>query len=245
MPFISLAKRISRRLGRVLHPEAKLSFSQEGEDLVLLRTLEMNSGRSGFYVDVGAHSPKWYSNTFLLYQQGWRGINIDATSGVARKFARVRPADTTLEVVVGNGDTKEFIDFEGHALSGLASKQMSERIEQGVAVKSRRIVKTVPLSAILESHMSPAQKIDLLTIDVEGHEEEVLKSNDWNRYRPRVIIVEIGHAVSMADVLSAPVTLFLGGLSYIPYARTGLSVFFSRKECLKQSRFGFSIEDDS
>lgn len=244
MPKISLAKRISRRLGRLFHPEAQLSFSQEGEDLVLLRSLVMNSSRPGFFVDVGAHAPKWYSNTFLLYQQGWRGINIDATAGVSKEFARVRPADTTLEVVVGNGDEKEFIDFEGHALSGLSSTLTFERIDEGVAVKSRRIVQTVPLSVILERHMSPTQKIDLLTLDVEGHEEEVLKSNDWNRFRPRVIIVEIGQAISMADVLSAPVTLFLNSLNYIPYARTGLSVFFSRKECLKQSKFGFSIEDD-
>lgn len=245
MPKISIAKRISRRLGRLLHPEAQLSFSQEGEDLVLLRTLAMNSGRPGFFVDVGAHAPKWYSNTFLLYQQGWRGINIDATAGVAKEFARVRPADTTLEIVVGNGDEKEFIDLEEHTLSGLSSAQLSGRIDQGAAVKSRRMVPTVPLRAILEKHMSPAQKIDLLTIDVEGHEEEVLKSNDWNRYRPRVIIVEIGQAISMADVTSATVTHFLEDHNYIPYARTGLSVFFARKECLKQSTLGFSIEDDS
>jgi FkbM family methyltransferase len=240
MPKISFAKRISRRLGRLLHPEAQLSFSQEGEDLVLLRTLAMNSGRPGFFVDVGAHAPKWYSNTFLLYQKGWRGINIDATAGVAKEFARVRPADTTLEIVVGNGDEKEFIDFEGHELSGLSSAQLSGRIDQGVPVKSRRMVRTVPLRAILEKHMSPTQKID-----VEGHEEEVLQSNDWNRYRPRVIIVEIGQAISMADVTSASVTHFLEDHNYIPYARTGLSVFFARKDCLKQSKLGFSIEDDS
>ncbi len=34
--------------------------------------------RTGFYVDVGAHHPMLYSNTYYFYKQGWSGINIDA-----------------------------------------------------------------------------------------------------------------------------------------------------------------------
>ena len=55
----------------------RYSFSQEGEDLLIDR---MFDGQSvGFYVDVGAHHPTRFSNTYLLYLRGWRGINIDAT----------------------------------------------------------------------------------------------------------------------------------------------------------------------
>src|SRR4051812_42721620 len=73
-----IVRRISRRIGRLRHPEAKLSFAQEAEDLVLLRHLELPTNRVPFYVDVGAHDPKWISNTCLLYLSGWNGINIDA-----------------------------------------------------------------------------------------------------------------------------------------------------------------------
>jgi len=52
------------------------SYSQEGEDMILRRLFEKQN--TGFYVDVGAHHPKRFSNTFFFYKKGWRGINIDA-----------------------------------------------------------------------------------------------------------------------------------------------------------------------
>ena len=50
------------------------SYSQEGEDVMLLSIFPEK--RDGFYVDVGAHRPKSFSNTQLFYRRGWRGINI-------------------------------------------------------------------------------------------------------------------------------------------------------------------------
>ena len=52
-----------------------LSFSQEGEDLILNRFL--GKKEKGFYVDIGAHDPKRFSNTNIFYERGWTGINID------------------------------------------------------------------------------------------------------------------------------------------------------------------------
>ena len=52
----------------------RISYSQEGEDLVVDRLL--NGKRNGFYVEVGCHHPYRYSNTFMFYKKGWRGICI-------------------------------------------------------------------------------------------------------------------------------------------------------------------------
>ena len=38
--------------------------------------------------------------------------------------------------------------------------------------------------------MPKGQAIDFLNVDVEGHDLEVLESNDWKRFRPKVIVVE-------------------------------------------------------
>src|SRR5215510_10661697 len=65
----------------------RTSFSQQGEDLILARLFE--GQRRGFYVDVGAHHPRRFSNTFLLYRRGWRGLNIDAAPGSMRLFRLV------------------------------------------------------------------------------------------------------------------------------------------------------------
>ena len=64
------------------------SYSQEGEDLVLRKIFKKQD--KGFYVDVGAHHPKRFSNTFLLYKKGWNGINIDATPGSMKLFNKFR-----------------------------------------------------------------------------------------------------------------------------------------------------------
>ena len=58
---------------------ANISYSQEGEDLILERFFE--GKEIGFFVDIGAHHPMRFSNTYIFYLKGWRGINVDATPG--------------------------------------------------------------------------------------------------------------------------------------------------------------------
>ena len=46
----------------------RYSFSQEGEDIILNNIL--NDKKSGFYIDIGAHHPVRFSNTYLFYLKG-------------------------------------------------------------------------------------------------------------------------------------------------------------------------------
>ena len=48
----------------------------------------------------------------------------------------------------------------------------------------------MPLSKILDTHLKN-NEIDFLDIDVEGMDLDVLKSNNWLKYRPKLILVEI------------------------------------------------------
>jgi len=83
----------ARVSARVIGADAAVSFAQEGEDRVLYRMFQGRFGRPGFYVDVGAHHPTRFSNTYLFYRMGWRGINLDAMPGSMAAFARARPRD--------------------------------------------------------------------------------------------------------------------------------------------------------
>ena len=76
-------------------PWINFSYSQEGEDILLKRIF--NNKKNGFYVDVGAHHPKRFSNTNIFYQMGWRGINIDPMPSSMDLFKRYRPRDINLE----------------------------------------------------------------------------------------------------------------------------------------------------
>ena len=61
-----------------------MSYSQQGEDMILKSLFQDH--QSGFYVDVGAHHPSRFSNTYFFYLRGWRGINIDAMPGSMAAF---------------------------------------------------------------------------------------------------------------------------------------------------------------
>ncbi|HWR59941.1 MAG TPA: FkbM family methyltransferase, partial [Thermodesulfovibrionales bacterium] len=95
------------------------SYSQEGEDLILRRIF--SNITNGFYVDIGAHHPKRFSNTYLFYRQGWCGINIDAMPGSMKLFNKFRPRDINLEFAVANGNNKmTYYEFNLPALNSFS-----------------------------------------------------------------------------------------------------------------------------
>lgn len=164
-------------------------FSQEGEDLVLQRIFAEQE--SGFYVDVGAHHPTRFSNTYWAYLRGWCGMNIDPTPGSRQAFERLRPRDINLEVAIGatNGEATLFAFSEGAlntTVKGRGSyiQSLLDEETQPFSVPQRS------LQSVFEELLPSGQTIDFLTIDVEGGESAVLHGNDWNAYRPRLVLLE-------------------------------------------------------
>jgi FkbM family methyltransferase len=165
------------------------SYAQEGEDMILSRLFE---GRDvGFYVDVGAHHPKRFSNTYLFYKMGWHGINIDAMPGSMALFKRWRSRDINLEVAVAKEkQTLNFFMFNDHALNSFDEDLSRQRNNGPYHIVQERLLQTSSLSEILNEHLPCEQKIDFLSVDVEGRDLDVLQSNDWERFRPRCVLVE-------------------------------------------------------
>ncbi len=170
----------------------KKSYSQDGEDVVLASFFEGKKGYRGFFVDVGAHHPVRFSNTWMLYRKGWRGINIDPTPGSMRRFRWLRSQDVNLEIGVGGESSQlTFYCFNEPALNTF-DPILAQQRNTG---KPYRIIKEVrvpiePLRNILDKHLPANQQIDFFTIDVEGLDLEVLRSNDWTRYAPSFVLVE-------------------------------------------------------
>lgn len=166
------------------------SYSQEGEDMILRCIFEKQA--TGFYVDVGAYHPKRFSNTYFFYKLGWKGINIDAMPGSMKRFDRDRPRDINLEAAVSNKKDKlTYYIFSEPALNSF-SKEISEREDRhkNNRIISKIMLKTQTLEEILDNYLPPKQTIDFLSIDVEGFDLNVLQSNNWAKYRPKVILVE-------------------------------------------------------
>ena len=212
------------RSRQLLSPHARASFSQEGEDLVLHRLFERQP--HGFYVDVGAHHPARFSNTKLLYDRGWHGINIDPTPGCMDAFHRARQRDVNLELAISDVDeVRHLFVFDEPALNSLSEELSYHRNRNTDYTLGREVeVRSRTLADVLAEHLPlDVTTIDLLSIDVEGYDLDVLKSNDWDRFRPRVVVIEVLRA-SLGDLPDAEEIQFLTKRGYRLYAKLVNSV---------------------
>ncbi len=198
------------------------SFSQAGEDIILMNLFhnKIEKREKGFYIDIGCYDPVIHSNTFLLYLNGWSGINIDANPGAIKKFEKKRPKDINLNIAISTqASIQKFYMIGKNSTMNSLSLESIKKLGIENSITEEIQVQTNTLKMILKDHLHVNQQIDLLTIDAEGLDEEILISNDWNVYRPKVIVVEI-HCEFTDKILSSSLSVFLIKQGYLYFTRT-------------------------
>lgn len=165
-----------------------ISYAQNREDVLLHRVLKAT--KRGFYIDVGANDPVTYSVTKLFYELGWSGVNIEPSTEHYKRLISDRPRDTNLNLGLSNQSQIltffEFADpYSGY--STFDEAEAKQRAAEGHTYEERK-VETRTLAKVCEEFAPGA--IDFISIDVEGHEREVLEGADWKRFRPRIVVVE-------------------------------------------------------
>lgn len=180
----NILKNILKNVMWYLPIGGKLSQAYEGEDIMLWRLFnEELKIKDGFYIDVGAFHPRQYSNTWVLRKRlGFHGINVEPSNRSKAPFFLwnlfTSKRDINLEYVVGNKQGYQRYRFD-------PVEPSLSKIDSGGHYRY-----TVTLKEICTLYH--VDKIDLLSIDVEGHEFQVLQGHDW-RIRPKVIICEINN----------------------------------------------------
>lgn len=210
---------------------ANRSYSQEGEDMILRRIFERQ--KKGYYVDVGAHHPKRFSNTYYFYKYGWNGINIDAQPGSMNLFKKIRPRDINIELPISNKiERLKYYVFNESALSSFSKKLSEERNQKNNNYKIVKVIEiyTDTLENVLNKYLPIGQTIDFLSIDVEGHDYAVLLSNNWEKFRPKYVLVEIlGKTID--DVKMDKINIFMEKNNYSLYAKCVNTVFYKDGFC--------------
>jgi FkbM family methyltransferase len=204
----------------------RVSYAESGEDL-LLASLMGERKKAGFYVDVGAHHPKRISNTYYFYRRGWQGINIDPAPGRKRLFDFYRPRDINLECGVAQQQgIMTYFMFDESELNGFSRELSEDRVRTGrFHLTGQKEALVVSLKQILDEHLPAGLEIDFLTVDVEGMDLEVLGSNDWSRYCPHFVLVEIKGAV--ADIQGNPIYSMLVQHGYQLQGKTLKTAIFA------------------
>jgi len=166
------------------------SCSQYNEDLIIDALLKCK--KIGTYIDIGANDPSVLSNTERFYNRGWSGINIEPDTRLHEKLVKLRSRDVNLNIGVGpiSGNMTFYI-MSADTLSSFNKEAALEggRIHGAKLISTQQVI-VKPLVNILDEYL-PNKEIDFMSVDAEGFDLDVLKSNDWFRYRPFLLIVEI------------------------------------------------------
>lgn len=163
----------------------KYSFSHTGEDLHIISLF--NDKKNGFYVEVGSNNPITHSNTFKLYLSGWNGILIDANPYLIDISKRIRKKDICINALISNEcQGTDFYISKNSNFSSIYKNHVNDKD----GIKEVLKMQTYSLDNILKENLDTFTFIDLLMIDVEGHDLEVLKSIDLNKYSPTLIVIE-------------------------------------------------------
>ena len=219
--------------------EEQETLSQCGEDIiigVILTSLGVSS-KDVSYLDLGANHAKKYSNTYSFYKRGGHGVLVEANPELIPELLFCREKDTVLHRCVSptSGHKEAFYTFSGHA-DGLST--MNEKLAKRIAQANPQFVlqppievDTITVNELMETYFP--QGVSLLNIDLEGSEMPILRSMDFKKYRPLIIVIEminfrpelvIGEKNEEALVL-------LNEKGYIEFAFTGInSIFIDKRQ---------------
>jgi FkbM family methyltransferase len=166
----------------------KKSYAMDGEDLAIKKYTK--DTQNGFYVDIGAHHPVQRSNTCLLYESGWRGINVDISDFSLNLFNYLRPDDINVQAAISdyNGEIEFYYQKDFSQLNTTVLNLAKEHFQNNYQIKK---IKCLTFNSLLSETKYKNKKINFLNIDVEGGERKVLNSLTFKIYNPEVICIEI------------------------------------------------------
>ncbi len=196
-------------------------YGQGGDDAILMflfKLLEI-APKDLSYLEIGTNDPMLYNNTYNFYRAGARGVIVDPMPVSKYLASLIRPDDKFLQVAVSgdNYDPNNKVTFyvcsssQGSSIDKALVRDVAEEIE----------VSLVDVNYLLSGF---GKTPELLVIDAEGQDEMILRSLDYNRYKPMVIEAE----VNKADEKS--LESFIIDKGYFIYARTIANTIFVRED---------------
>jgi FkbM family methyltransferase len=190
--FLALLRnRTNLRLTREEFRFSRISFSQFGEDLAVLRWLDENlTDVAPIYVDAGCFHPIHFSNTLLLLKRGWRGINIDMTPEKIEIFKIIRPLDFNVCAALSDAPQSMMrLAYEGGLTDRISRSDAAKSLLNEQPIAATRVT-TTTLDQVIADSGWQIDRIGYLNVDCEGHDLAVLKGLSLAKYQPAIITVE-------------------------------------------------------
>ena len=197
-------------------------YGQQAEDIQLKRIFQKK--KTGFYIDVGCFHPMKYNNTYFLYKKGWTGINIDLDEIKIHAFDWFRKKDTN--VVNAVSTKKGETSYWTNGFYSLDNTLEYDQLKSSKSYVEKKIAADT-LTNIIDNTEYRNREIDLLCIDAEGHDFAVLQSLDFERYQPKVIVVE-STSETLAKAENEETYKYLKSKDYDLINWVGISLVFKK-----------------
>jgi len=177
--------------------------------------------RAGVFVEVGANDPVAGSQTWLLEQNGWRGVLVEPQSAHCEKLRSGRKNSQVFQVACSGPEMEGEMDLLLAEEDGSSTLQ-KQRDTHGTHFIGTERVKVTTLDKVLTT--AGVAKIDFLSLDVEGHEIEVMRGLDFKKFSPALILIEDG-------VRDLSKHRFLKSRGYKLVKRTTLNNWYVPRDC--------------
>ena len=175
-------------------------YSQHGEELVIRDFFQ--DRRGGVFLDVGAAWPVHDSNTYYLERElGWSGVAVDAFSEHESRWIRRRPNSKFFNFIVTDhsGTVETFYRHKNKDMIGVSRLTPEEGLGRREDFEEVQIP-TITLTELLDQ--VGVSKIDLLSMDIEGHELTALAAFDIERFAPELVCIEV-HGKTRTPVIES------------------------------------------
>lgn len=232
-PLRTVLSGIKRTLAPTRPDHTKHSYSQCGEDLILAHLFGELRIATPHFVDIGAHHPQYINNTYLFHLAGSRGVNIEPDPLLFQRFVAERPLDTNLNIGIGTSNSVADLYIMNEPTLNTFVKDEADRVHAehpGYFIKEVVPVPMRTINDILAEH-APATGTDLMSIDVEGLDEVIVRSMADGATLPKVMCIETitfstkGEGVKKTDLID-----HVKQRGYFVYADTYINTIFVRND---------------
>lgn len=205
------------------------SHGQFGEDRILQEVF--GDRAEGYCVEIGAYDGRAGSASYPFEKRGWHCLLVEPIPERAEEILKHRACIVVNCAVSDKEGTASFFVAENvEEMSTLdLTPDRLEWIEHvGGAVKEIK-VRTATLDSLLAEAAFP--EIQFITIDVEGHEMEVLKGFTLEAHRPRIVIIENNSASDDPRATGGDphVGRHMSEHGYVHFRRTGVNEWYAHE----------------
>lgn len=164
---------------------------QKGQDRWVIFTA-LPFKRKGFFLDLAAADGITHSNTYVLEKLfAWNGICVEPNATLLEKLKKARNCRVDGSVI---SDKREKVNFriDNGQLGGIVAEDTDNSIRVRAEQLSNAeiiVLDAFTLTEVLDRHNAP-KVIDYFSLDVEGSEERVIRSFDFERYRFECLTIE-------------------------------------------------------